>query len=320
MTMVVPLGWQVLDASGNPYSGAKANFYATGTTTPQATYSNAALSTPNANPLVADAAGRFGPAYGPTTTDYKVVLTTSADVVIATYDPVQMTASVAALSVDSAQLVNDSVTNAKLADVATATFKGRTTAGTGDPEDLTVAQALALLKSPTLISTLTASASASLDFTATDSTKYAAYYCVFENIVPATDGASFRFRVSTNAGVSYLSDASYHESRIAGGGTTNPPVAGGATNSTSITLAGAISNAAVTAAVKGDAIVTVGGATALATGIDCRNHYGAQTTGERLKAVAGGGHTTATQVNAFQFFMSSGNITSGTIRVYGIWK
>lgn len=39
----------------------------------------------------------------------------------------------------------NAVTNAKLADVATATFKGRTTAGTGDPEDLTVAQATALL-------------------------------------------------------------------------------------------------------------------------------------------------------------------------------
>jgi hypothetical protein len=37
------------------------------------------------------------------------------------------------------------VTNAKLANVATATFKGRTTAGTGSPEDLTGTQATALL-------------------------------------------------------------------------------------------------------------------------------------------------------------------------------
>lgn len=37
------------------------------------------------------------------------------------------------------------VSNSKLAQVATATFKGRTTAGTGDPEDLTVAQAKTLL-------------------------------------------------------------------------------------------------------------------------------------------------------------------------------
>lgn len=42
-------------------------------------------------------------------------------------------------------IIDGSITNAKLANVATATFKGRTTAGTGVPEDLTVTQATALL-------------------------------------------------------------------------------------------------------------------------------------------------------------------------------
>lgn len=40
---------------------------------------------------------------------------------------------------------NAVVSNAKLANVATATLKGRTTAGTGSPEDLTVAQVLTML-------------------------------------------------------------------------------------------------------------------------------------------------------------------------------
>ena len=39
----------------------------------------------------------------------------------------------------------NSVTNAKMADVATATIKGRATAGTGDPEDLTATQVRTLL-------------------------------------------------------------------------------------------------------------------------------------------------------------------------------
>lgn len=42
----------------------------------------------------------------------------------------------------------DAVTNTKLANMATQTFKGRTTAGTGDPEDLSLGQANSLLALP----------------------------------------------------------------------------------------------------------------------------------------------------------------------------
>ncbi len=45
----------------------------------------------------------------------------------------------------AATIANDAVTNAKAANMATATIKGRATAGTGDPEDLTGGQATALL-------------------------------------------------------------------------------------------------------------------------------------------------------------------------------
>lgn len=42
-------------------------------------------------------------------------------------------------------IVNDAVTNAKMANMANGTIKGRTTAGTGDPEDLTATQLTAIL-------------------------------------------------------------------------------------------------------------------------------------------------------------------------------
>jgi phage-related tail fiber protein len=45
----------------------------------------------------------------------------------------------------SAQGANNAVTNAKLADVASQTIKGRTAIGAGDPQDLTVAQVKAML-------------------------------------------------------------------------------------------------------------------------------------------------------------------------------
>lgn len=53
---------------------------------------------------------------------------------------ITVSASGATWSVDA-----DAITNVKLANVATATIKGRTTAATGDPEDLTAAQARAVL-------------------------------------------------------------------------------------------------------------------------------------------------------------------------------
>lgn len=65
----------------------------------------------------------------------------------------------------SAIVINDSIVNGKLANMATATFKGRTTAGTGDPEDLTATQATALLDvaTPVLKGLMSATDKSSLD-------------------------------------------------------------------------------------------------------------------------------------------------------------
>lgn len=52
---------------------------------------------------------------------------------------------VGVLPASGGNLASKIITNAKMADVTTATFKGRTTAGTGTPEDLTTTQATALL-------------------------------------------------------------------------------------------------------------------------------------------------------------------------------
>ncbi len=76
-----------LDSNGNPISGAKWNFYRTGTSTRQDTFTDNALTTKHANPVVADSAGRFAPIYL-SAIDYKAELTNAADVVIKTIDPV----------------------------------------------------------------------------------------------------------------------------------------------------------------------------------------------------------------------------------------
>jgi hypothetical protein len=58
---------------------------------------------------------------------------------------VALTGNVTVSNTGVTTLANDAVTNAKLANMATATIKGRTTEGTGDPEDLTAAQTRTVL-------------------------------------------------------------------------------------------------------------------------------------------------------------------------------
>lgn len=67
-----------LDSSGNPINTAKLFIYEAGTTTKLTTYSDSALTSANANPLIADSAGRFVTIYG-NPDDYKFVLAPAND-------------------------------------------------------------------------------------------------------------------------------------------------------------------------------------------------------------------------------------------------
>jgi hypothetical protein len=72
---------QALDSNGDPLSGAKLHTYVDdGGTTDKATYTDIALTSAAANPVVDNANGRFGDLYG--SGAYKLVLKTSADVTV----------------------------------------------------------------------------------------------------------------------------------------------------------------------------------------------------------------------------------------------
>lgn len=83
----VPVTQLVNDDASGIGSGFKLNFYTTNTTTRKDTFSDNALSTANANPVVADSSGRFGDIFLGSGT-YKVVLTDDNDVEKWTADPV----------------------------------------------------------------------------------------------------------------------------------------------------------------------------------------------------------------------------------------
>lgn len=69
------------DSTNAVLSGAKANIYAAGTTTPLSLFSDTALSVAAANPIVADAFGQFAIRYFAPVA-YKIATTTSADVAV----------------------------------------------------------------------------------------------------------------------------------------------------------------------------------------------------------------------------------------------
>lgn len=80
-------GAQFFDNNGDPLSGGLIYTYDAGTTTPRATYTTSAGSTPNANPIVLDSAGRVTTQIWLTSgINYKFVLKTSSGVTLDTED------------------------------------------------------------------------------------------------------------------------------------------------------------------------------------------------------------------------------------------
>ena len=78
-----------LSSAGLLLPGAKLYFYQTTTSTPQNTYQDVLLTTPHANPVVADASGVFAPIYlDPALPNYRAKLTNSADVQVYQVDDI----------------------------------------------------------------------------------------------------------------------------------------------------------------------------------------------------------------------------------------
>lgn len=164
----------------------------------------------------------------------------------------------------------------------------------------------------------TASSSASLDFAASITATYDEYLIELVNIIPATDATVLRMRMSTNAGVSYDATGNYswQLARTNRFGQTN---SGADSAATQIECSASTDNGS-TAGISGTLRLFSPASTALHKAVQGTamqlNSDG--TTVENLQVA--GFYRSTTAVDAFQFLMSSGNIASGIIRVYGIAK
>lgn len=81
-------GAQFFDNNGAPLSGGLLYTYLAGSSTEEATYTSTTGATPHTNPIVLDSAGRVatGEIWLTAGTNYKFILKTASDELIATYD------------------------------------------------------------------------------------------------------------------------------------------------------------------------------------------------------------------------------------------
>lgn len=93
--LVLPPGFRVTDANDQPISGAKLKFYSAGTSTPATVYSDSGLLTSLGSTITCDDGG-YPTSDGSTktliytgTSDYKLVITDSNDVVLVTHDNIK---------------------------------------------------------------------------------------------------------------------------------------------------------------------------------------------------------------------------------------
>jgi hypothetical protein len=96
---------QFFTNSGAPLSGGLLYTYSAGTTTPLATYTTAAGTTANSNPIILNSAGRLDSEVWLTSTlTYKFILKDSGGVTIATYDDIPGIGSVSGLTTGTSLL------------------------------------------------------------------------------------------------------------------------------------------------------------------------------------------------------------------------
>ena len=170
-----------------------------------------------------------------------------------------------------------------------------------------------------LISTATASSSTSITFTNLSST-YFAYKIIIDNLQPVTDGTNLWMRTSTNNGSSYDSSASdyswaVHEDRA--NVTKFDDTDGNAGDSKILLHPESDSMGNASNEIGAWEVILFNPSATNYTLVNYQGYY--HSDGSSWYSVRGGGaRLSAADVDAIQFLMSSGNISIGNFRLYGM--
>ena len=175
-----------------------------------------------------------------------------------------------------------------------------------------------------LLSTQTASSSATISFTTGLDSTYDAYEFHFINVKVATDGTDFQFQGSTNGGTNYgvtATDTFFQAYHSESDTTTALEYA------TSRDLAQSTSFAILTNGVKNDADNAITGTLQIfnPSSTTYVKHYISRCSSNwdgvgEMDTYKGGYFNTTSAINAIQFKMGSGNIADGVFKLYGLKK
>ena len=179
----------------------------------------------------------------------------------------------------------------------------------------TKATGLAVIGYRILLSTQTASASASLEFSSVITDTYKRYELELENLIPATDGANLHLRVSTDNGVTPIT-AGYAWTDIQQADTSTVTGTAGAADSKILLATNIDSNANNGGACGVIKIYRQASGTSNPKFVWDLIYDG--NSAVRKHGRGQGSPSAASATNHCQLLMSAGNITSGTARLYGL--
>jgi hypothetical protein len=163
----------------------------------------------------------------------------------------------------------------------------------------------------------TASNSTELDFTSWYSSAYDNYHITVQALVPATNSIVARMQFSTNGGASYDTGNNYSAvGDYAYNSATNIDGSGGAAVPGIMLANGSTSNNA-NYGITGTYNLTSPGSTTVYKALVGHSIEMHATVGIIHESI-GGFYLNTAAVNAFRIIMSSGNITSGIVRIYGV--
>ena len=174
----------------------------------------------------------------------------------------------------------------------------------------------------TLISSQTASASATISFTTGINSTYKAYKFVFSSIHPASN-ANFTFNLSTDSGSNYnvTKTTTFFEAFQNEAGTTTALAYNDSQDLAQSTgfqvIANALGNGA-DESFSGSLTLFNPASTTYVKQFIANTNLLYQSGSYSLNAFVGGYGNTTSAVNAVRFQMTSGNIDAGTIYMYGI--